>query len=135
MNRWQRDVRAFQKAFKFAAPASLTLPTPELLYVRRRLVAEESVELVEAIGDGDLAKIAGECVDLIYVAIGTAVSCGIDLGPHWRAVHAANMRKILQEGNGKAQKPAGWVAPDHAAILTRAVVGRRWWNPRSWLRK
>jgi len=135
MNKWQKNVRAFQRMFGFAHPRDLTLPTPELLYFRRRLVAEEANELVDALAEGDLAKIAGECVDLLYVTIGAAVSCGIDLAPHFRAVHAANMRKTPPARPGqKAQKLAGWQAPDHVAILCRSL-DRCWWKPWSWFRK
>jgi len=127
VNKWQRDVRNFHRKLGYAAPESLTLATPEVLYLRRRLVAEEARELLEALGDGDPANIAGECVDLLYVVLGTAVSLGIDLGPHWQAVHGANMGKEAGPRGSKARKPAGWKGADHSEILC-AQVSRRWWQ-------
>jgi predicted HAD superfamily Cof-like phosphohydrolase len=88
--------------------------------LRLRLLHEEFRELIRAIESGDRAQIAGELVDLIYVAVGTAVSYGIELAPFWEAIHAANMRKIGVPG-GKARKPEDWRAPDLYAILRRTT--------------
>lgn len=127
MNRWQRDVRAFHRRLGFPAPPHLTLLSKDQREVRMRLVREESMELLQAISTGDPVSIAGECADLVYVAVGTAVSMGVDLAPHFRAVHAANMRKVPAPDGGKARKPDGWRSPDHYEVLGRQVEGG-WWG-------
>ena len=85
------------------------------------LMAEELAETRDAMEAGDLPGVADGLADLIYVAIGAAISWGIDLRPVWAEVQRANMAK---EGgstreDGKVLKPPGWVAPDVAGVLDR----------------
>jgi len=112
-------VRAFHEAFGVAAADRPTVPTEAVRALRARLLREELDETLEALEGDDLARIASELSDLIYVAYGTAVSLGIDIRPVFEAVHAANMRK--QGGgtraDGKVLKPPGWQPADVAAIL------------------
>jgi len=107
------DVRGFMWQFGLGTPTRLTLPSSEALDIRKRLVIEESTELVEALERGDSI----EAVDLAYVAIGTLVACGVQLKPVWDEVHRANMAKVLDPVSGQLQKPAGWKAPDVAGAL------------------
>src|SRR5262249_26226650 len=75
--------------------------------LRERLIQEEFGELKEAMGKRDLAAIAKELADLLYVVYGTAVSYGIDMGPVFREVHRSNMSKI----GGYKREDGKWVKP------------------------
>jgi predicted HAD superfamily Cof-like phosphohydrolase len=57
---------------------------------------------------GDLAAVAKEMADLLYVVYGTAVSYGIDMDPVFREVHRSNMSKVggYKREDGKWVKPA-----------------------------
>ena len=75
--------------------------------LRERLIQEEFEELKEAMDKRDLAAIAKELADLLYVVYGTAVSYGIDMGPVFREVHRSNMSKI----GGYKREDGKWVKP------------------------
>jgi predicted HAD superfamily Cof-like phosphohydrolase len=88
-----------------ATPADLNEDTKRL---RVRLIQEEFDELKESMAGGDLAAIAKEMADLLYVVYGTAVSYGIDMDPVFREVHRSNMSKVggYKREDGKWVKPA-----------------------------
>lgn len=66
--------------------------------------------------------IDGAC-DLIYVATGALVACGVPDLPHLAEVCRANNSKfpdgkaIINPETGKYLKPEGWQAPDHNHVL------------------
>jgi predicted HAD superfamily Cof-like phosphohydrolase len=76
-------------------------------------------ELHHAMLEFNVPEVADAIADLIYVLLGTAVTYGIDIGPIWDAVHAANMAKSggRQREDGKWEKPAGWRPPDIDGLL------------------
>jgi len=78
--------------------------------LRERLIQEEFDELKQAMASEDLAAIAKELADLLYVVYGTAVSYGIDMEPVFREVHRSNMTKIggYKREDGKWVKPASY---------------------------
>jgi predicted HAD superfamily Cof-like phosphohydrolase len=94
-------------------------PTVRDRFLRRSLIHEEAEETRDALVRCDLVEVADGLCDLIYVALGTAVACGIDLEPIFAEVHRTNMAK-LQGGHkredGKWQKPAGWQPPRIAEL-------------------
>ena len=69
----------------------------------------------------DLAEQADALVDLVYVAMGTAVMMGLPWQQLWDDVQRANMSKvrgITKRGHAvDVTKPEGWVGPDAGAIL------------------
>ena len=84
-----------------------------------RLIEEEFNELKEAVDANDIVKVADALGDLCYVAIGMAVTCGIDLPSVLDEIHASNMAK---EGgptreDGKILKPDGWEPPNIGKML------------------
>ena len=135
MDRKQKDVHAFHRALGFTAKTRPSVPSGGSLRMRQRLVAKEARELCEALDRGHLGEIAGECVDLLYVVYGTAVACGVDLDPHWHAVHRANMQKQPpRERGGKAIKPDGWEPVDHGMLVAAQVIAPEAQLPRgAWL--
>ena len=73
------------------------------------------------IDDQDLAEQADALIDLVYVAMGTAVMLGLPWQELWDDVQRANMDK--ERGVGKRGhpvdciKPEGWVGPKTQEIL------------------
>ncbi len=114
-------VRAFHAATGAAGPDTPALPDPATVALRRTLLHEEYTELLQAIDSGDLAAIAGEAIDLLYVTYGLCVAYGIDADAVFDAVHRANLAKAAgpRRPDGKQLKPVGWTPPDLAAVLAR----------------
>ena len=100
-------------------------------------VVEEEVnrELIPAIKARDLVATADAIIDSIYALVGMALEFGLDLGPLWNEVHAANMRKRggpIRE-DGKHLKPPGWVGPNiqkhlNAQIMLADAGCVPWWK-------
>ncbi len=75
------------------------------------------------VGPQDLAGQADALVDLVYVALGTAVMLGLPWNELWDDVQRANMAKVRKETHRGHKvdvgKPEGWVPPMTLAILER----------------
>jgi predicted HAD superfamily Cof-like phosphohydrolase len=101
--------------------------------LRRTLHQEEHDELVyelalAADGFGDLAQIARELADVVYVTYGTAWAFGIDLDAALAEVHRAAMDKMRagrRREDGKILKPPGFQPPDMAAAIANARLEGR----------
>jgi predicted HAD superfamily Cof-like phosphohydrolase len=109
-----------------------------LVFLRARLLLEETRETVEALATGDRVAFADGLADLIYVAIGAALAYGIPLEEVWSEVQRSNMSKFvkcedcdngwvssgscrkcsgigliaIRDAGGKVQKPDGWTPPN-----------------------
>ena len=125
-----KDVETFQRDITGIEPAAApTLVSEEYVLARANFLSEELDEFVEAATAGDIVGAADALTDMVYVAMGTALTMGIPLDKVWDVVHAANMKKV--KGTTKrgiandAVKPEGWVGPERAiaAILARAIDG------------
>ncbi len=103
----QKMVAEFHRTFDIAVSEYPTLPDEATRFLRIRLIQEELDELQEALAKQDLASVAKELADLLYVVYGTAVSCGIDMEPIFREVHRSNMSKVggHKRADGKLVKP------------------------------
>jgi len=130
MKQLLKDVETFQRDITGIEPADLpTLVDEEFILARANFLSEELDEFVEAATAGDIVGAADALTDMVYVAMGTALTMGIPLDKVWDVVHAANMKKV--KGTTKrgiandAVKPEGWVGPERAiaAILARAIDG------------
>ena len=104
----QAMVDVFHRKFSILAQAIPSDLNEETKRLRIRLIEEEFGELKEAMAGGDLAAVAKEMADLLYVVYGTAVSYGIDMDPVFREVHRSNMSKVggYKREDGKWVKPA-----------------------------
>lgn len=80
-------------------------------------IRSEVSEGMEACDDFNVSALADAYIDIIYFALGGLVELGIDGGPLFDAVHAANMLKVKLPGVAKIAKPPGWRAPDIAALI------------------
>lgn len=105
---------------EFHSHQNATPPTNDAA-LRPTLHEEEHRELIEALAEGDVAHIARELADVVYVAYGTAWVYGIDLDAALAEIHRAAMDKMragLRRDDGKIMKPPGFVPPD----MSRAVA-------------
>lgn len=121
MRRWQDDVQRFHDEVVRGDRRPLSNPGFRDQTLRLALVEEEAGELREAIDANDFPEAVDALVDIIYVTLGAAVAWGVDLGPVFEAVHAANMAKGAgpMREDGKRLKPPGWKAPDVAGVIER----------------
>ena len=103
----QAMVEEFHRKFSIVAQATPTELNEETKRLRVRLIEEEFDELKESMAGGDLAAVAKEMADLLYVVYGTAVSYGIDMDPVFREVHRSNMSKV----GGHKREDGKWVKP------------------------
>lgn len=117
MKTLDEDVAAFHRKFNHPAPEMPITLSTEVTQFRIDRIEEECKELCEALRRRNLAEIAAESVDLIYVVLGTLVCCGLRIAPFWRVVHAANMAKKENPNGGKPLKPKGWIKPDCKLVL------------------
>jgi predicted HAD superfamily Cof-like phosphohydrolase len=117
---WYDDVRTFMQQFQPDMIGSKPSEPPlSVVNLRMALLDEELEETIAAMEAGDLPGVADGLVDLIYVAIGAAISYGVDLRPAWDEVHRANLSKIGagRDAAGKVRKPENFTPPDIAGIL------------------
>ena len=123
MNRMQRQVEEFHRAFEHPIGVTPGFSRPEL---RAELIKEEARETIEAIERGDLTEAVDGLCDLLYVTLGAAVEFGIDIEPIFDEVHRANMAKVGGEtrADGKQMKPKNWTAPD-----IRGALHAQGWKP------
>lgn len=125
MFREQLDVMNFHIALDIPEAMTTTSPAnpPEIRRpeLRRKLILEESTELMNALTERNMIEVIDGMCDLIVVTYGTAVEMGIDLEPFWNEVHKSNMAK--QGGptreDGKKLKPEGWESPKLEAIYRK----------------
>ena len=120
----QRMVEEFHRKFDLRAEPVPVILDEETRRLRVRLIQEEFDEVKEALAREDLACIAKELADLLYVIYGTAVSCGIDMDPVFREVHRSNLSKVggYKRGDGKWVKPATYSPAQIAPILNSQTV-------------
>lgn len=127
MSKYLQDVHEFHAKFKIPQP-----PCPQPLDVdtenfRIAFMYEELEEYETALVRQDRAGMLDALVDLVYVALGTALMHGFDFDEAWRRVHAANMTKVAglptgRHGSLDVSKPEGWVPP---SLLDLVAHGHR----------
>lgn len=140
---YQRIKEFMQKAGQ-DTPEGAIEPDAETRILRAKLILEEALETVEALGvrvhangheileddlhytsDGpfDLEMVVDGCADISVVTIGTLIAIGVDDEPVLEEVDAANLRKFGEGGyrreDGKWMKPPDWTAPDIMAAVDR----------------
>lgn len=122
-------VKEFHAAFnKEPDPTTPTQLPLEKESLRLKLIQEEKNELFaefyKAPPNGvDLANMAKELADLLYVVYGTAAAYGIPIDDVYREVHKSNMSKLGEDGkpiyreDGKVLKGPNYKAPDIESII------------------
>jgi len=124
MREEQSMVDEFHRKFNIHTELSPSIPDEDTRGLRIRLIQEEFDELKEALAKEDLAGIAKELADVLYVVYGTAVSYGIDMEPIFREVHRSNLSKVggHKRADGKWVKPATYSPAQLAPILSSQMT-------------
>lgn len=127
-----QKVRAFHAAISSPYPERPQVPSLTTLELRRTLIREETQEveaefgrLAERLGNPaeitatDLAPLAHELADLLYVTYGALGSLGVDADAVFAEVHRANLTKTAgpRRADGKQLKPEGWQKADVLGVL------------------
>lgn len=146
----QQRVEEFMVLAQQELPAKPCIPGRKVRELRAKLILEEAIETIEALGfrvdlpgyredeaeldmdhveliaayDPNLVEIADGVADLSVVAIGTLSACGIDDQDILEAIDVSNLNKFAPGGHkradGKWIKPPGWRAPDLLEIMNDA---------------
>ena len=94
---------------------------------RAHLIAEETGELIQAMGAGDEEKAFDGLIDLLYVVLGTAVTFDWPLAEGFEEVHRSNMTKEKQPTDVSEHrvrdKGPNYKAPDLQAVLNKYRQG------------
>lgn len=138
-------VKAFMQNAGQATPEGLAVPDAETRILRAKLILEEALETVEALGvqvdtaEGtridrealafaatetvDVEGVVDGCADISVVTVGTLIAFGVDDEPILEEVDAANLRKFgpggYRRADGKWMKPPDWTPPDLQAAIER----------------
>ncbi|MCY4000423.1 MAG: hypothetical protein OXF84_06405 [Bacteroidetes bacterium] len=140
-NHYKR-VKAFMENAGQPTPTKVTTPDDDTRVLRARLILEEALETVHALGISvqlnkedvtidacefssnkpvDVEGVADGCADISVVTIGTLIAFGIDDEKLLEEVDQANLRKFGPGGyareDGKWMKPPDWTPPDIAGVL------------------
>jgi len=114
-------IRAFHTKFGFTLNDTPSPIDERQAEDRSIILEEETNELRKALFSKDIIKIADAIADVVYVAKGTAVACGLDsltMDFVFREVHRSNMTKEKPSGCvGKAIKGAEYSPPDLTSII------------------
>lgn len=125
-----RDVDAFHTKFCLEVPSTPHFLDEEALEFRLKFLREEVQEFEDAHRAGDMKGAADALVDLVYVAVGTALMMGLRAvwWSLWGRVQDKNMLKRRAGHAGESKrgssldvvKPEGWTPPDHTPDLGNA---------------
>ena len=104
-------------------------PDEKTLDLRVKLIEEEVDELFDGVDRRDLANVAKELVDILYVVYGMGAAMGIDLDNCFDEVHASNMSKlqngkVLYSETGKVLKGKDYFEPELDRLLIQHTIGQ-----------
>lgn len=85
--------------------------------LRASLMVEELGELMVAMSDCDLVKVADGLADLLYVVLGTAECYDISTQPIFHEVHRSNMTKAVTTDRRVREKGKDYSPPDILRVL------------------
>lgn len=131
----QDKVRAFRAGMRLHNPEQPELPLSSEIELLKRLLGEEyrelrdeliEVQLRATMADPrpDIARVAGEAVDVIFISLNILSAFGVDVGPVFDAIADANLRKLGGPKcpyTGKLLKPDGWERPNIEEVLFGAA--------------
>lgn len=115
-------VREFHEVFGAYIAEHPELHTGEIRDLRIRLLEEEFNEYKAGVAEGSLLEIADALADIIYIALGSAISYGIPIDEVFDAVHRSNMSKLDANGkpirreDGKILKGTNYFDPKSAIV-------------------
>ncbi len=124
-----QKVRAFHAAINSALPERPQLPSALALSLRLTLLREEMQEVeaefahlgaeLPTASVRDLAPLAHELADLLYVTYGALGALGVDADSVFAEIHRANLTKAAgpRRADGKQLKPEGWQKADVLGVM------------------
>ena len=120
--KYLKDVADFHAKFNVPQPRTPSLPDADMTSFRLKFLREELEEIEDAVLEEDLEEVLDGLVDIVYVALGTALVFGMDFDTAWKRVQAANMKKIAGLATGRhdqfdVSKPEGWEPPVLADLV------------------
>jgi predicted HAD superfamily Cof-like phosphohydrolase len=119
----QQQVKEWMQLAGQDTPDKPTIPPPGVRELRVNLIQEDLLELDIALNDRDLVETADALADLLYVVLGTAVACGIDLGPVFAEVHRSNLSKFI---DGHRREDGKWCkGPSYSPANLRPIIERQ----------
>lgn len=107
------------------APSVIDQETQRLRY---HLICEELEELGASFGEPQIAPydidgIADALGDLLYVVLGAAVSCGIDMESVFAEIHRSNMTKFI---DGHKREDGKWIkGPSYSPANIPEVLAKQ----------
>ncbi len=135
-------VKIFMEKVGQSTPTEVIIPNERTRLLRARLILEEALETVHALGISvavqgqevemdsctfmpdkpvDIEGVADGCADISVVTVGTLIAFGIEDEKLLREVDEANLRKFgpgsYVREDGKWMKPPDWTPPDIAGVL------------------
>ena len=145
----QKRVAEFMRLAGQAVPDTFTVPDVETRRLRARLILEEALETIEALGfdvvvpqahpvivsdvyffanhKPDPIEVIDGCCDLDVVSVGgTLAALGLPDLPFLAEVDKKNLEKGAghrDPATGKWAKPADWTPPDIAGVLSKLTGG------------
>jgi predicted HAD superfamily Cof-like phosphohydrolase len=118
-----REFHASKKVHGGLMPETPTADIPDWVVWRRMAFLDEEVqELRDAMAARDVVGIADALADIVYVAVGTAVTYGIPFDAVLAEVHVSNMTKVNSLAEAKLVKGPGYRRPDIAGVLAEATA-------------
>jgi predicted HAD superfamily Cof-like phosphohydrolase len=145
-----KRVRTFMQKVGQDTPTEVHVPDANTRVLRAKLILEEALETVEALGvtvragaNGplieeaeleyahgnpvDIEGVVDGCADISVVTVGTLIAFGVDDEPVLEEVDSANLRKFGPGGykreDGKWMKPPDWTPPDIDGAIERGNPG------------
>lgn len=127
-----QKVQAFHTAIAAPYPVRPEVPSALLLKLRLTLLREEMQEVeaefqtlsddLDTATPAELAPLAHELADLLYVTYGALGALGVDADAVFAEVHRANLSKTHgpRREDGKQLKPEGWQKAD----VLRVMLGK-----------
>ena len=131
---WVNDINRMQTKYGVREWINHASPFQLKKYLEFRLdfIKEEYDETKEALITEDAEEVVDGLIDLCVVAIGTLDAMGVNVHKAWDEVLTANMAKEVGVKESRPNplglpdliKPAGWVAPSHAA--NHGILSSAW---------
>lgn len=113
-------LREFHEKARQLIQNTPSIPSVEVTDLRVKLIHEETEELRAAFDDGSIRDAADAIGDLLYVVLGTAVSCGIDIEPIFNEIHRSNMTKFI---DGALRPDGKWMkGPSYSPVRLQPIL-------------
>ena len=112
------SVRKFMLTFGQEVKEKSEFPSEKIIKLRYDLIAEELLELKEALDTKDIKEVADALTDILYVTYGAGHAFGINLDNCFTEVQNSNMSKLGEDGkpiyneSGKVMKGPKYFKPN-----------------------